>query len=72
VSPGTAGASARREFERRVVKREQRIRERHPELGGLFLALSDDPQSTTAWQRGALAGRVADLHRTLAAAFPPA
>lgn len=53
VQSGTAGASARREFERRVAKREQRIRERHPRLGGLILALSDDPQSTTAWQRGA-------------------
>jgi hypothetical protein len=53
VESGTAGASARREFERRAAKREQRIRERHPKLGGLILALSDDPQSTTAWQRGA-------------------
>lgn len=53
VESGTAGASARREFERRSAKREQRIRQRHPKLGGLILALSDDPQSTTAWQRGA-------------------
>lgn len=53
VESGVAGASARREFERRVAKREQRIRQRHPKMGGLILALSDDPQSTTAWQRGA-------------------
>lgn len=53
VDPGTAGASARREFERRSAKRQQRIRERHPKLGGLILALSDDPQSTTAWRTGA-------------------
>lgn len=53
VHAGTAGASARREFERRAAKREQRIRERHPRLGSLILAVSDDPQSTTAWQRGA-------------------
>ena len=53
VDSGTAGASARRKFEGLSAKREQRIRERHPKLGGLFLALSDDPQSTTAWQRGA-------------------
>jgi hypothetical protein len=53
VDSGTAGVSARREFERRVSKREQRIRGRHPTLGALILALSDDPQSTTAWQRGA-------------------
>lgn len=53
VETGIASASARREFERRAVKREQRIRQRHPKLGGLILALSDDPQSTTAWRIGA-------------------
>jgi hypothetical protein len=53
VDPGTAGASARREFERRAAKRERRIREKHPKLGGLILALTDDPQSTTAWRTGA-------------------
>ena len=50
---GTAGSSARREYERRAAKREARIREAHPQLGGLILALSDEPQSTTAWERGA-------------------
>lgn len=54
VDSGTAGASARREYERRRTKREERIRARHPRLGGLILALSDDPQSTTAWDKGAL------------------
>lgn len=55
LSPaGQAGASARREYDRRVAKREQRIRTAHPHLGGLFLALSDEPQSTTAWVRGAI------------------
>jgi hypothetical protein len=53
IDPGTAGASARREFERRALKREKRIREKHPRLGGLILALTDDPQSTTAWRTGA-------------------
>lgn len=53
VDSGTAGASARREFERRSAQREQRIRAAHPKLGGLILALSDDPQSTTAWKTGA-------------------
>lgn len=53
IDSGTAGASARREFERRAAKREQRIRSAHPKLGGLILALTDDPQSTTAWRRGA-------------------
>ncbi|QSR26953.1 NERD domain protein [Nocardioides aromaticivorans] len=54
VDAGTAGASARREHQRRRAKREERIRARHPKLGGLILALSDDPQSTTAWHTGAL------------------
>lgn len=49
-----AGSSARREHERRVAKREQRIRSKHPRLGGLILALSDEPQSTKAWATGAV------------------
>jgi hypothetical protein len=53
IDAGVAGASARREFERRAAKRETRIREEHPKLGGLILALTDDPQSTTAWRTGA-------------------
>ncbi len=52
-APGVAGASARREFERRRANREQRIRSKHPHLGGLILAVSDDPQSTKAWAVGA-------------------
>lgn len=50
---GTPGASARREYERRKSRREDRIRAGHPYLGGLILALSDDPQSTRAWDIGA-------------------
>lgn len=66
---GTAGASARREYERRKDNRERRIRENHPKLGGLILALSDDPQSTRAWERGAvgeelMAQRLSDLPDT--------
>jgi hypothetical protein len=48
-----AGASARREYERRKARREDRIRSKHPKLGGLILALSDDPQTTNAWASGA-------------------
>jgi hypothetical protein len=54
IDVGTPGASARREYEHRQAKRETRIREKHPKLGGLILAMSDDPQSTTAWDTGAL------------------
>ena len=52
LDAGVAGASAAREYERRKAKREERIRARHPKLGGLILALSDDPQSTKAWESG--------------------
>ena len=51
---GSAGGSARREHERRKNDREQRVCADHPKLGGLILALTDDPQSTQAWQRGAI------------------
>ncbi|WP_404351170.1 nuclease-related domain-containing protein [Phycicoccus jejuensis] len=54
VDSGVAGASARREFERRKAKREESIRSKHPKLGGLILAVTDDPQSTRAWDTGAV------------------
>ncbi len=54
IDIGIPGASARREFERRKAGREQRVREKNPRLGGLILALSDDPQSTRSWQTGAV------------------
>ena len=54
VSAGIAGASARREFERRKARRELRIRTAHPRLGGLILAVSSDPQTTQAWATGAV------------------
>ena len=53
VFAGAAGGSAQREYERRKDKRESRIREAHPRIGGLIIALSDDPQSTKAWATGA-------------------
>ncbi len=66
IETGAAGSSARREYERRSAKREARIREAHPRLGGLILALADEPQSTTAWASGArgeelLGARLANL-----------
>jgi hypothetical protein len=51
---GTPGSSARRESDRRLESREARVRAKHPKLGGLILALSDEPQSTTAWSIGAV------------------
>lgn len=53
VFGGVAGASAQREHDRRALKRETRIRESHPVIGGLLLAISDDPHSTKAWAIGA-------------------
>ena len=53
VLRGTAGASAKREYERLREKRATGIRDKHPHLGNLILALSDDPQSTQAWAIGA-------------------
>lgn len=49
-----AGASARREYERRRAKDEQRIREKWGRLGGIAVALSDERQSTKAWAVGAV------------------
>ena len=50
---GPAGGSARREFERRRDARERRVRERHPRIGGFLLAVTEEPQSTRAWDTGA-------------------
>ena len=52
--PGVAGASARREYERRKAKREERVKGRFGNrLGRVVLAVTDDPQSTRAWAIGA-------------------
>ena len=50
---GVAGGSARREYERRAARREAEVRGAHPRIGGLILALTDEPQSTRAWGVGA-------------------
>jgi len=54
VESGRAGASAIAEFERRSSKREATIRTKHPKLGGLILALTDDPSSTRVWRTGGI------------------
>lgn len=50
---GVAGASARREGERRRARREQAVRERHRRLGGLLLSLQRAPGHERAWATGA-------------------
>jgi Nuclease-related domain len=49
---GEAGASARRRYERLQERREQEARAKLGRLGGLYLALSSEPQSTRAWASG--------------------
>lgn len=51
---GGAGASARREYERRRARDEARVRERWGRFGGLAVALSDERRSTRAWSTGAV------------------
>ena len=50
---GTAGASGREKYERIHERREQNVKRAWGKrLGGVVLALSEDPQSTRAWQAG--------------------
>lgn len=51
---GVAGASARREHERRKAKDEERLRAKWGRFGGIAVALSDERQTTQAWERGAI------------------
>ena len=62
VVVGVAGASARREYERRkgnderhVAEWKERVHTKHPVLGGLMLAVADEPKhhGTRAWDVGA-------------------
>jgi hypothetical protein len=53
VDFGTAGASARREYERRRAKREEETRERHPRIGNLLLKFQETPKHEKAWATGA-------------------
>ena len=48
-----AGDSAQNEYQRRSQRREERIRQQHPRLGGLILALASEPTSTRVWAQGA-------------------
>ncbi|WP_245862345.1 nuclease-related domain-containing protein [Georgenia soli] len=49
-----AGASARREHERRKAKDEERLRAKWGRFGGIAVALSDERQTTQAWDGGAV------------------
>jgi len=54
VDPGIPGASARREFERRRTKREEDVRRRHPRLGAVILAFTEERTTTKVWDTGAI------------------
>jgi len=54
---GRPGASAAREHRHRRSNREARTRRDHPLIGGLLLALRDEPQHESAWRQGALGER---------------
>jgi hypothetical protein len=54
IDAGVAGRSARQEHDRRTAKREAAVRGRWGDrIGGVVLALTDEPQSTRAWAAGA-------------------
>lgn len=52
IERGTAGASARRQYEQLHRRRETQARERLGRFAGVYLALTNEPQSTVAWARG--------------------
>jgi hypothetical protein len=53
VDVGRAGSSLEQEYQRRRQARQNRVRGKSPRLGGLLLALSDEPASTKAFATGA-------------------
>jgi hypothetical protein len=55
---GVPGSSARRRYERLHAQRELRAREKFGRLGGVYLALTNDPQSTVAWAQGSRGERL--------------
>src|SRR4051812_19555267 len=53
VAISNAGASARREYERRRARYEAGVRSQHPIVGGALLKLQREPPSVAVWARGA-------------------
>lgn len=64
LSTSVAGASSQAEFDRRHKRREQSLDARWGRLAGVARLLSDDPQSTKAWARGADGERRLAAHLT--------
>jgi len=61
-STSVAGASSQAEFDRRHQRRERSLDARWGRLAGIARFLSDDPQSTKAWARGAEGERRLAVH----------
>jgi Holliday junction resolvase-like predicted endonuclease len=53
VESGMAGGSLRRTHDQRAASRDARVRERFPLMGGFLLAVTAEPASTAAFQKGA-------------------
>ena len=56
VDPGTAGASARRNYEGLHAEREDHARQKLGKLGVFLARVFDEPQGTRAWKTGADGG----------------
>ncbi|MFM7225126.1 MAG: nuclease-related domain-containing protein [Actinomycetota bacterium] len=54
VATGRAGGSARREYERRMRKRDARLEAKWGPLAGVAKRVAPVPQSVTAWHQGAV------------------
>lgn len=55
IDSGSAGASAHSEYERRRAAREARVKAQLGNvIGGFALAITGEPQSTRAWERGSI------------------
>jgi hypothetical protein len=50
---GSSETSARREHKQPAANRERRVRTGHPRIGGLLLALQNEPHQRRAWALGA-------------------
>jgi hypothetical protein len=59
LATGTAGGSARREYERRQQRREAELKDRWGDrIGGWITRFADEPQSIRAWGLGAFGERL--------------
>jgi hypothetical protein len=53
VDSGQAGASAQAEYEKRLSNWQEKVRTEHPLIGGLLLAINDEPHHVRVWATGA-------------------